>query len=397
VFVAGCRTRTFQGSQVQDSWNASPDNSPNVFSQYGELEYSFDVLKARTEGELEPQPWSDTYWPHGKGGITYRWRTDDFRYESPHAPEAIEAMSGHEINKLSPAEKYDIVTGGYRKGWPMWRREASLTTSCPLGIAQNTSQMPKREIPAGASWEGKCHAWTPAALHFPEPGAVDVPVAMASGKTLLVHFGSSDIKALLTVSFDMFLNQYPEYARTGNRCNETVMNLGQQSSSPCLDTNAGAFFVLVTNLVQKGKKGFALDKDPGFQVWNHPVWKYSHTIREGECPIAIEKPASPSGKVAFVTTTLFWIGEKTPSEEPHGKNNSFNLGKYEYCVEMDAKNKVVGGAWAGHNRPDFLWMVGKPDFNRTVRDSQTGMMFDFRLLMSIYEKSRGSLVPPPSL
>jgi hypothetical protein len=157
-----CQARSFRNSNVQDSWNASKDNSPHVFSQYGELVYDFNVLKLRTEGEIVPQPWSDTYWPHGKGGITHRWRADDFKYASPHTAAAIEAMTPFEINALSPAEKYDIVTGGYREGWPMWRREASLTTSCPLGIGQNTSQLPSREIPQGPSWEGKCHAWTPA-------------------------------------------------------------------------------------------------------------------------------------------------------------------------------------------------------------------------------------------
>jgi hypothetical protein len=395
VAAAACRPRAFNDSSVKDSWKAGSDNDPAFFEKYGKLDYNFANLKALEKGYLDNQPWSDTYWPNAEGGIAVRWRyadpKDRFGNKSPFTPEEIDKMSAKEINMLSPAEKYDIVSGGYRKGWPMWKRESLMTSGCPVGVGVSESRLPIRILPGGiesGDWEGKCHAWTPAALHFSEPGVADIEATRANGEKFLVHFGSSDIKALLIVGYDMYLNQYPDYSRAGTRCSRNYTNLGQGSSSPCLDTNAGTFFVLVTNLVQKGKPGFVIDVDPGTQVWNQPVWGYSHKIVEGTCPIAIKNPAKASEKVAYVETELAWIGEIEATEAPHGDRNRVEISKFKYCVEMDENNNVIGGAWVEKLRPDFIWMTSKPKFSKNVIDTRTNTEFDLELVNSIYEQSR---------
>ncbi len=395
VAAVGCRQRAFNDADVKDSWRPGSDNDPAFFEKYGKLEYNFDKLKTLEKGVLDNQPWSDTYWPNAEGGITVRWRYEDpkdrFGHKSPYTPEQIDKMSAKEINMLSPSEKYDIVSGGYRNGWPLWKREALMTTGCPAGVGVSESRLPIRTLPGGmqsGDWEGKCHAWTPAALQFPEPGVADVEATKANGEKFLVHFGSSDIKALLIVGYDMYLNQYPEYSRAGSRCSRNYAKLGQGSASPCLDTNAGTFFVLVTNMVQKGKPGFVIDVDPGTQVWNQPVYAYMHTIQEGTCPIKITKPAKAKEKVAYVETKLAWVGELDATEEPHGDKNRMELSLFKYCVEMDENNNVIGGAWVDKMRPDFIWMTGKPEFSKNVIDSRTNTPFDLELITSIYEQSR---------
>jgi hypothetical protein len=395
--VAGCKSRDFNNADVKDSWVKTESNNPDLFGIYGKLEYNFEVLKKMQKGAIGHQPWSDTYWPNAEGGITSRWRFEKeseaalrFGYKSPYSAADIEKMTPAQINMLSPAEKFDIVSGGYRAGWPLWRREASLTTSCPAGVGVATSQLPIRTLPGGmrsGDWEGKCHAWTPAALHFAEPGVVDVPATKATGEKFLVHFGSSDIKALLIVAYDMFLNQYPNYARVGNRCSRNYANLGAGSASPCFDTNAGAFFVLTTNMLQAFKPGFVIDVDPGTQVWNQPVWKYEHKIVEGSCPVEIKSPAPHRAKLAYVETALYWVGELVPTELPHGVNNRVEVTNYKYCLEIDQSNNIIGGAWAGNMRPDFIWMTGKPDFSKPFVDSRSGVRFDMSLLMDLYAKS----------
>jgi hypothetical protein len=403
ILASSCKQRSYNTSDTQDSFAHGGENKPALFEVFGKLDYNFDTLKTKLKGELDNQPWSDTYWPNSEGGITVRWRThsenERYNYKSPKSPEEIEAMAAsnpESITNLSPAEKFDIITGGYRKGWPLWKREAAMTSSCPLGLGVAQSRLPVRTAPAGLSggdsggdWEGKCHAWTPAALHFPEPATADVEVTGANGKKFTVHFGSSDIKALLIVAYDMYLNQYPDYARVGKRCEKNYEFLGQGSRTPCLDTNAGTFFVLATNLLQPGKPGFVIDYDQGQQVWNQPAWRYTHTIKEGTCPVEITNPARRDLKVAHVVTELEWIGELEASETPHGKENRVETVSYEYCVEIEAKtNKVVGGSWVGTKRPDFIWMSGKPDFNKVVTDTRTGMQFDLRPLLALYQKSR---------
>jgi hypothetical protein len=390
---SACKPRQYN-SDVKESFMRGGENNPAVFEIYGKLEYNFEKLKTLPEGKLTNQPWSDTYWPNSEGGITARWRNSmspskTYKYKSPYSPEEIDKMAVENpalLNELSPAEKYDVVTGGYRNGWPLWQREAMLTTSLV-----SKGAVPERVMPAGAKscdWEGKCHAWVPASLHFPEPGTVDVDATTASGQPFKVHFGSSDIKALLIAGYDMFLNQYPDYARAGSRCSRNYRNLGAGSSSPCLDTNAGTFFVLTTNMIQEGKTGFVIDRDPGTQVWNQPVWAYQHTFVGDTCPIEIKQPARKNQRVAHIKTSLAWVGELHAQEAPHGDKNRVEIDNYEYCVEIDEKDNVVGGAWVSTNRPDFIWMTSKPDFSKIITDSHTGMKFDFTKVISIFEKSR---------
>jgi hypothetical protein len=155
-----------------------------------------------------------------------------------------------------------------------------------------------------------------------------------------------------------------------------------------LDTNAGSFFVLTTNLLRKGKTGFVFDNDPRGQVWNQPAWKYEHTIAEGTCPIVIKNPAKTGGALAHVVTDLHWIAEKDASETPHGNANDVKITRYEYCVELDENRRVIGGEWISYQRPDFMWMAGKPDFSKPVKDTQTGKEFDLAPVFRVYEKSR---------
>jgi hypothetical protein len=245
--ASGCKQRTYNTAGTKDSWDNGRENNPLHFANQGPIEFDFDKLKEMKSGSIDTQPWSDSYWPNAEGGITARWRYKDgarrFGYRSPYSPEEIESMSYDQLNMLSPAEKYDIVSGGYRRGWPMWRRESSLTTSVPSGGGSNA--LPMRTIPEGRrekDWQGKCHAWTPAALHYPEPGTVDIEATKRDGSRFKVHFGSSDIKALLIIGYDMFLNNYPQYSRVGNRCEQNLSRLEQGSNSSCLDSNAGSFF-----------------------------------------------------------------------------------------------------------------------------------------------------------
>ncbi len=398
ALAVACKPRGYNAADVKDSWNNGGENNPALFEQhYGKLEVNFDKLKTLAKGNLTNIPWSDTFWPNSEGGITVRWQenkaTERYKYKSPFSSQQIDEMAKTDpaaLSRLSPAEKYDIVTGGYRNGWPMWQREASLTTSCPAGLGVTHGSL-ERVVPQGprsTDWEGKCHAWVPASLHFPEPGIATVDATTTDGQPFKVQFGSSDIKALLIVGYDMFLHQYPDYARVGSRCERNYKNLGAGSASPCLDTNAGAFFVLATNLIQPGKPGFVIDRDPGTQVWNQPVYAYQHVIEEGKCPIEIKNPARKNQRVAHVQTALAWVGELQPAVQPFGEQSRIEVDKYEYCLEIDEKNNVVGGAWVSKMRPDFIWMTNKPNFEAQVTDTQTGKKFDFTKVMRIYEQSR---------
>ena len=59
-------------------------------------------------GEAEKRPWSGDYWAKNKGGIGYRWKTDEKHdYELPTA-EQVQSWTPEQVDLLSPAEKYDL-------------------------------------------------------------------------------------------------------------------------------------------------------------------------------------------------------------------------------------------------------------------------------------------------
>jgi len=49
----------------------------------------------------------------------------------------------------------------------------------------------------------------------------------------------------------------------------------QENVSSCADLNAGAFHVLVANMLSRNiASGFVGDRDRGLQVWNQPIYKF---------------------------------------------------------------------------------------------------------------------------
>ena len=61
---------------------------PSAIDGYNEPElilgegYERNFRALPTQGSLDVEPWSDTYWPENKGGIAHRWRTDEsFDYQ----------------------------------------------------------------------------------------------------------------------------------------------------------------------------------------------------------------------------------------------------------------------------------------------------------------------------
>ena len=169
LILAACDFRR-DSSIPQEAW--SGENNPFLLG--GNFNQYFDELP-RT-ARLHTLPWSDSYWQSNKGGISYRWRTKSKNYFDYRLPTKgqIFNMSMSQLADLSPAEKYDIFMGRY--DFPTVKLER-----------ERTSRQDKK-------WEGICHGWAPAALHFTEPH----PVLIDSVDGVAVPFGSSDVKALLS-------------------------------------------------------------------------------------------------------------------------------------------------------------------------------------------------------
>lgn len=168
----------------------------------------------------------------------------------------------------------------------------------------------------------------------------------------------------------------------GNRCNSDLYkNPALANSSECEDMNAGAFHVMITNLVGLQKSGFVIDRERSdqvcvlmvlqhqewryisVQVWNQPLFAYNASI---------DHVAGASS--ANVALTLYYAKETDADYNAH-PTLVFNE-TYFYSLDIDSDGMVKGGKfkvldlcfcsrlflgtiWIEQefDRTDFAWMV----------------------------------------
>jgi len=317
--------------------------------------------------ELTNTPWTGDYWATWRGGITFRWQVgeDD---ESSYLYKKI--GKGVKVNELSPAEKYDLYVGNYK--FPLTKFER-----------KRTAVMTKKDIP---EWEGLCHAWAPATYLYKAPGKATVRNRYGQKIT----FYAADIKALLT--YHMHLNQRKvKTYNLGRRCNYDFKKNPNavENKAVCKDTNAGAFHIALANQIGLKNESFIIDKTRDLEVWNQAVFRYDTEVVSMRGPSRGADPRTV--KEVVVKTELYYIDEENHAHEDKkvdfyeneldedgekGVMYGYNVEDYEYALELDAKNNIVGGSWISYERPDFLWKQQKPKF--------TGYL---KKLKRIYKKS----------
>lgn len=269
-------------------------------------------------------------------------------------------MSMSEKEKLSPAELYDISNDDFNY---------TLTRS-------TLRKYSARDL----WWEGICHGWAQAASHYPEPS----PVIVTSKSGIRVPFGASDVKALLAMH--EAYNYGGKFGFVGVRCRASGKVEGEgderdrnpnppspeiAESPDCRDVNAGAFHVVITNMLGVLGKGFVADIDRFGDVWNQPITGFSSSVASEEAvtpeqrSYGIERRVRINMKMEYGEELKFY----TPALEAAGNRNFVskmpvtgtpsqkNLTKnYSYILELDAVGNIIGGEWISSTRPDFLWM-----------------------------------------
>ncbi len=322
--------------ELKEAWNAA--NDPLLLD--GQFERLFSNLPL--SGRLASRPWTDSYWPSYLGGISQRWRSDlgpkeQFTYQSP-TREQVSNMTVAQLADLSPAEKYDIYMDRY--DYPTVKRER------------------ERVNPDNATWEGMCHGWAAAALNFKEPK----PIALISQSGVRVPFASSDIKALL--SYYQGDVAYAPSKMLGMRCDmDLIKNPSAIRYHPeCRGINAGALHVALTNLVGTQKHGFVAEVARGFEVWNQPVYAFSGRI-VGEQPPSL-KAAPGTVKEFIVAMKMSYAVEVEPRWEALNDSDYWSgvAAVYNYTIELDDQDRIIGGAWLSLDRPDFIWLQDRPRF-----------------------------------
>ena len=359
-----------------DQWNAA--NNPTRFQIA--FEYKYDALKAFTEGRAAQIPWPSGYWATYEDSTNVRYKYDGslspaekydqafngWTPESGLSPVSLGLVCKDGVITLEDAHKqYYAKLGKAAK----WQHENKGHGHAMNGVDDDndgkTDECESSEYDGIETWWGLCHAWTPAAILEPEP----LKAVTVNGVT----FSVSDIKALL-ISVYEGTTAY----MLGGRCNEKEVKRdeqGRMTQDECRDTNAGAFYVVITNLLGRDKRAFAEDRTAGYQVWNQPVLGYrileEKVLTEAE---AMEKLKQPGKKYAetfnspnavdwrYVRMDVDYITEASNTEDEaltlHIERFT-RTDHYELVVELDKDGKVVGGEWMNYSQdthPDFLWL-----------------------------------------
>jgi hypothetical protein len=299
-----------------DTTNDPASLDPTYDRRYGALPL---------EGSAHRVPWTDTYWPKYQGGISNRWQTGEhFGYASPPLSQLM-AMSRDDIGKLSPTEKYDILVGNYNYSL--------------------TSAVQGQNRPTEASWQGYCHGWTPAAIHFDEPK----PVAMTNDDGIVIPFGSADVKALLTYfQGEVVTSRWSEQIHPFQRPARVLGSLcaGKAALDPgCYDANPGSFHIVMANQLGLRGEAFGIDAVNGYEKWNQPVHRFTATElsrrppSEGASESAVEEVVIRASVTYTQEIHATW--DAVGGTDAHSDTTK----TYAYTLELDPDGEIVGGQW----------------------------------------------------
>lgn len=333
ILTTNCR-QTLSSSRIKEVWNQ--ENNPLQFEGLIK-EKKFSNLPL--SGSLAKKPWSGHYWRAIDTGLAFRWQRGDDD-ETKNYPtltvDELSDMPAEELATLSPAEKFAIYSGDLSFKFVDWERS--------------------RTRPSKESWEGICHGWASAAINYAEPKPFVTDISLG-GETVSLKFASSDVKALL--SYFQAIHAREQAFGLGERCRAYVETVADQNEAgtACTDTNAGAFHLLMTNRIGIEKKGFVIDVEESSQVWNQPVYAYKATVGK-----SIEKdfvsPAPGTVKQTEITVQLDYVVETHPDTEP--VETALKSKTYQYRIDLDSKDEIIGGSWISFERPDYITMRQRP-------------------------------------
>ncbi len=288
------------------------DNAPN---RAGGTNWIRDhrTLLSRPAAQItgKYRPWADSYWPSNRGGIAFRWNSQDPLLQKWANPElrlgglrdrssqfeagrkeshqevmeretvrkrifevpsdsersrmtmaeqklrimpprhVVAAMTLEERKQLSPTEKFDLARGDYT----YWLTRKVLSSG--------------KVGPHRAYWEGICHGWAPGSVHHPEP----LPSTVRNRDGIEIAFGSADVKALI----DYYYGTYQmRVFQMGEKCDDDLDSNPIAGKGDCGggDVNAGAFHIVLLNNIGFRKLPVVADVSRFKEVWNNAIYWY---------------------------------------------------------------------------------------------------------------------------
>jgi len=355
------------------------DNTQEIFDfmdvSSDQILYNLGTMDKKNlkSAKLDLTPWVGYYWPLSKGLLSFRYadayisRNESWTYYRDNFKPAESYISRGEINKLSPAEKYDLLMGdnNYTLTKKMW----------------DWGKIEMEKFSKIKPWAGISHGVALASLNLPEPKS---PVKIWSiDRKRLITFSPDDIKALGSMMWSLG----GEGARTlGERCQETIPqtdNTGRATNEKCFDLNPGNFHLAMVNQLGLAKKSFIIDSAYDEPVWNYPVVGYSIQYFNPNKPneagnlessvISIYKYKNDPFASLRHPTAIYIVGiEATLTSAPNvvpwsaTSANKIKLFSYKYDLELDRNLNIIGGEWYSKYTPDFIWQPAKGFEPKTI-------------------------------
>ncbi len=375
-------SRLFSEAQDTRSLSAFLESS-QVISHLEEMD-----KRGLLRGEVSVSPWSGDYWPYANGLIAARYKDEGFNSQSSWRNKleyvkthplsqviADEAQSG--IDFLSPAEKYDLLTGS---------AQASLSMS--MWAQGENYEDENGEVD---SWMGICHGWAAAAIMESRP-AKEVQLKSLDEKWTLSLL-PSEIKGL--ISYSWAYNPYSSVS-LGSRCNnrDPIRDSNGRLTDPrCQDMNPSTWHQVVVNMVGRQKRSFVMDATYDYEVWNQPVKAYSYTYYNLNTQESSARYQDAILKLSDVKNDKFssyrsanaqyligvemklaYVSERPANESPQDfeKNDSVVWVNYRYDLELDSNYKLIGGEWYTEEHPDFVWTPMKNAKPKSTYDTALG-------------------------
>ncbi len=406
--------RPYETEKIRSSIERMTENSNFLWNIY---EMEKQTLEMRN---TKVQPWGGHFWSLNNGmiavdyhdpiapiEIVWQWNAADyFNNRAVNIHKLGIDLPQNKLNKLSPAEKYDLLLGdtSFDLTNKIWNYASSWGSKKKLGFLKSiempegySSPKPTQSI---AYWEGICHGWATASGYVPRPEKT-VNVKLPNGKNL--PFYPDDLKALASLMW-AHSDVQNRVLVEGGRCNQkdpkkdkygrytdTEIDLNETQLNPnCADVHPAIFHVSLLNILGIEGRSFVLDHNPAGSVGNQPVSGYTFsyfnpiTGKNGTLTNSLLSVAELGSKDKFVSSrnpetthivgvemTIRYVNWATPTKLP---TDSMRQDKiidmdFNYDLEISADGRIVGGQWrinkdgsAGGpfskpNMPDFFWTV----------------------------------------
>jgi hypothetical protein len=317
-------------------WSAA--EAPHILVK--NLITSFDQLPAKAQIKNEFLIWPSSHWANHVGGIANRWSAanpQNFRYKFL-AAQALRELQDNERAELSPAEKYDIYTSRY--DYPTVKTVWGQTS------------------PRDTTWFGICHGVAPASIHHPEPETVK----MVNAEGVELIFYSSDVTALMSYYYAKVAKS--PVRQVGKRCFRTEDGRGRRGAmTSCQGLNPASFHLVLTNMLGLQNQSLVVDIDRYNEVWNHVPKSFSFDVY-GEYGVE-QTTTFGATKRLWIGLTVTYAGDIAPYFEPViGTERGIYLdNNYQYFLDLDDNNNIIGGEWISDLRPDFVWFKEKASFS----------------------------------